>query len=72
MARASYYDSASSQFFIVQKDSLFLDGNYAGFGHVTSGLEVLDKICTESKPIDGNGTIKNEEQPVIESIVMVD
>ena len=71
MARASGDEnSASSQFFIVQTDSEFLDGDYAGFGHVTSGMDVVDKICKDAKPIDNNGTIKPEEQPVIERITI--
>ena len=44
MARSSDPDSASSQFFIVQADSTFLDGDYAGFGHVTEGMDIVDKI----------------------------
>lgn len=63
-------DSASSQFFIVQSDSTFLDGNYAAFGTVTSGMEIVDKICAEAKPTDDNGTIPAAEQPVIESITI--
>ena len=45
MARAKPYDSAGSQFFIVHQDSTFLDGQYAAFGRVTSGMEVVDKIA---------------------------
>ena len=45
MARSSDPDSASSQFFIVQSDSTFLDGDYAAFGHVTEGMDVVDQIC---------------------------
>ena len=44
MARASDPNSASSQFFIVVKDSTFLDGQYSAFGEVVSGLDVADKI----------------------------
>ena len=68
MARSQANDSASSQFFIVQSDSTFLDGSYAGFGHVTSGMEIVDKICKDTKTEDDNGTVKKENQPVIESI----
>lgn len=69
MARAAGdNDSASSQFFIVHEDSTFLDGDYAAFGHVTKGMEVVDKIAEDAKPIDNNGTIESSEQPVIESI----
>ena len=39
-------NSASSQFFIVHKDSTFLDGNYAGFGKLLHGYDVLDKVAT--------------------------
>lgn len=73
MARAAGdNDSASSQFFIVHEDSTFLDGDYAAFGHVTKGMEVVDKIAEDAKPIDNNGTIESSEQPVIESIKVLD
>lgn len=72
MARATDPDSASSQFFIVQSDSTFLDGDYAGFGHVTEGMDIVDKICEDSKPTDNNGTIPSDEQPVIETIKITD
>lgn len=45
MARTSVPDSASSQFFIMHKDAPHLDGQYAAFGKVTSGIEVVDKIA---------------------------
>ena len=45
MARSSDPDSASSQFFIMHQDSTYLDGEYAAFGKVTEGLEVIDKIA---------------------------
>jgi peptidyl-prolyl cis-trans isomerase B (cyclophilin B) len=71
MARAKQNDSASSQFFIVQKDSEYLDGDYAVFGYVTSGMDIVDKIAEDAKPIDNNGSIKYEEQPVLTSIKVV-
>ena len=40
------YNSASSQFFICHADSTFLDGQYAAFGEVVSGMEVVDAIAT--------------------------
>jgi len=46
MARSSKYDSASSQFFICHADAAFLDGNYAAFGKVISGIETVDKIAS--------------------------
>lgn len=72
MARSKAFDSASSQFFIVQEDSLFLDGAYAAFGHVTEGMEIVDKICEDAKPTDDNGTIVYEKQPIITSIKVID
>ena len=72
MARASDPDSASSQFFIMHQDSTYLDGEYAAFGKVTKGMKVVDKICEDATPTDGNGTIEKADQPVIESIRMVD
>ena len=45
MARSSDPDSASSQFFIVQTDSTYLDGQYAAFGHVVSGMDAVDEIA---------------------------
>ena len=72
MARAMPYNSASSQFFIVHEDSPHLDGQYACFGYVTDGIEVVDAICEAVIPIDGNGTVKAEDQPVIESIKVID
>ena len=71
MARSMDPNSASSQFFIVHKDSKFLDGNYACFGYVTDGIEVVDKICKDARPTDDNGTIPKEMQPIIKSISMV-
>ena len=70
MARSQLFDSASSQFFIVHQDSQFLDGQYAAFGRVISGMEVVDAICAASQPIDNNGTIPAAQQPVIESITI--
>jgi len=72
MARASDYNSASSQFFIVHEDSTFLDGQYAGFGKVTKGIEIVDQICEDTKIEDGNGTVLYKNQPIIEKITMVD
>ena len=72
MARAQDPDSAGSQFFIVQEDSDYLDGNYAAFGHVTSGMEIVDQICKDVPVEDDNGTVKAENQPVIEKITITD
>lgn len=72
MARSSMPNSASSQFFIVHKDSTFLDGQYAAFGTVTNGMDVVDKICADTAVEDDNGTVAKNNQPVIEKITMID
>ena len=72
MARSTDPDSASSQFFIVQSDSTFLDGDDAAFGKVTEGMDIVDEICKNANPTDDNGTIKADEQPVIDSIQITD
>ena len=72
MARSMENDSASSQFFIVHEDSTFLDGSYAGFGKVTEGIEVVDAICDSVSVEDDNGTVLSENQPVINSIKVID
>lgn len=70
MARAKSYDSASSQFFIVHRDSPHLDGQYAAFGYVTEGIEIVDAICEAAVPTDFNGSIAADAQPVITSITI--
>ena len=72
MARSSLPNSASSQFFIVQEDSPHLNGEYAAFGHVTSGMEIVDAICEDVQVEDTNGTVLPENQPVIISIKVVE
>ena len=72
MARSRAKDSASSQFFIVHKDSTYLDGEYACFGYVTSGIEIVDAICKDTKVEDANGTTLPQNQPVIESVKVID
>lgn len=72
MARSQLFDSASSQFFIVHEDSTFLDGQYAGFGHVTDGMDIVDKICEETPVTDNNGTVAEGKKPVINTIAIED
>lgn len=72
MARANDMNSASTQFFIVHKDSTFLDGNYAGFGYVVSGMDVVDKICENVIVTDDNGSVKEGMEPIIESIRVIE
>ncbi|MDR1619661.1 MAG: peptidylprolyl isomerase [Clostridiales bacterium] len=67
MARAQDYNSAGSQFFIVVQDSTFLDGSYAAFGHVTEGMDVVDRVA---------GAARNGETPlepeVMESVRIIE
>ena len=72
MARAQDPDSASSQFFICHADSTFLDGQYACFGYVTDGMDVVDAVCEAAQPTDDNGTIPADQQPVITTIRITD
>ena len=68
---ASAYNTASSQFFICNADSKFLDGDYAAFGYVISGMSVVDKITKKTvKFADASsGTIANvKKHAVIKSI----
>ena len=65
-------NSASSEFFIMHEDALYLDGSYAAFGYVTKGMEVVDKIAENAKPIDNNGSIDIESRPIIKSIKVIE
>ena len=66
MARAQNPNSASSQFFIMHADGEFLDGQYAAFGHVTSGIEVVDAIAE----VDTDMRDKPLKPQVIKSITI--
>ncbi len=72
MARAKNYDSATSQFFIMHRDGTHLDGQYAAFGYVTEGMEIVDKIAESTPVTDNNGTVLRENQPIIKSVVVTD
>ncbi len=72
MARSQDYDSASSQFFIVHEDSTYLDGQYACFGYVTEGMDIVDAICSGDYDADSNGVLPADRQPVITSITIRD
>ena len=63
MARSSDPDSASSQFFIVQSDSTYLDGQYAAFGHVTEGMDIVDQICKDAKRTAGMSKAEQKQLP---------
>ncbi|MBP3200556.1 MAG: peptidylprolyl isomerase [Lachnospiraceae bacterium] len=54
------------------KPENFLDGEYAAFGRIVSGIEIVDKICEEVKPIDELGTVDKMDQPVIEYIKVIE
>ena len=68
MARAQHPDSASSQFFIMHQTSPHLDGDYAAFGKVISGMEVVDKIAM----VETNENDKPLKDVVIESIRVIE
>lgn len=70
MARAQDMNSASSQFFIVHEDSPHLNGQYAAFGYVVEGMEVVDAVCESAKPVDFNGSIAPDNQPVIKTVTI--
>ena len=72
MARAKDMNSASSQFFIMHKDYPSLNGQYAAFGHVTSGMEVVDAVCENTPVQDKNGTVLPKDQPVITAVRVID
>jgi len=72
MARAKDKDSATSQFFIMVGDGSWLNGEYAAFGRVIEGYEIAKKIAADARPIDNNGTIATEDQPIIESVKILD
>ena len=72
MARSKDYNSASSQFFIVHEDSTDLNGQYAAFGYVTDGMDIVDRICADTPVVDSNGTVEKENQPIITSIKVID
>ena len=59
------YDSASSQFFIVQMDSKGLDGYYAAFGKVIAGMNIVDLICVSTPTEDDGETVAAQNQPHI-------
>lgn len=59
MARAYHPDSAGSQFFIMHDNASYLDGQYAAFGKVTQGMEVVDEIA--NVPTDHNDKPRKEQ-----------
>lgn len=72
MARENgYMDSASSQFFICDADSTYLDGNYAAFGYVMAGMETVDSIASVDVQYKGDELSDPVEDIIIEKIVFV-
>lgn len=65
MARSMMKNSASSQFFIMHEDAPHLDGEYAAFGKVTEGMDVVDAIVKNAVTEDLNGTVLAKNQPKI-------
>lgn len=72
MARSQSPNSASSQFFIMQEAAPHLDGDYAAFGRVTYGMDIVDRLCEETPVQDSNGTVLPDDQPVITEIRVID
>lgn len=70
MARAMDPDSAGSQFFIMHADALYLDGQYAAFGHVVNGMDVVDRIAA-TRTNRWNGDRPYEDQ-VMETVRVVE
>ena len=67
MARSRSYNSASSQFFIVHQDATYLDGQYAAFGRVVEGMDVVDAIAS----VKTNANDRPLTEQVIESIRVI-
>ena len=74
MARSSDPDSASSQFFICYSDDdTFLDGQYAGFGKVTEGMDVVDRFLDVPRSMGSDGAVSSPNTPItIDHAVMID
>ena len=73
MARSNDMDSASSQFFICYTDCSFLDGQYAAFGEVTEGMEVVDSFLQVERSLGGDGAISSPNSPItISKAAMID
>ena len=66
MARSQDFNSASSQFFICHADATFLDGQYAAFGKVTKGIEVVDAIAE----VETNGMDKPYEEQKMKKVTL--
>ena len=65
MARSQHPDSASSQFFICYGDCTFLDGQYAAFGKVTEGMEVVDDFLSIPRRMSFGGEVSVPTEPIV-------
>lgn len=72
MARSTHYNSASCQFYILTEDATYLDGDFAVFGYVITGINVVDNICAGVVPMNSDGYIAVANQPVIKEINVLD
>ena len=72
MARGVNKNSASCQFYILQNNATYLDGEFAVFGSVTSGMEIIDRIASSIQVTGTDGHITVENQPVISSVRVTD
>ena len=72
MARSRDYNSATCQFFIMVGDETRLDGDYAAFGKVIEGIDIIESVMASIKTNDPNGLISPEKQPIIEKIEMIE
>ncbi len=68
MARAAGHNTAGSQFFIVHEDAPFLDKQYAAFGRVTEGMDVVDAIAA----VQTDAADRPKEPQVIKSVTLTD
>ncbi len=71
MARGVNKNSASCQFYILQNEAHYLDGEFAIFGKVTSGMEIVDRIGSTAQVTGADGHITEANQPVISSVKVV-
>ena len=73
MARSNDPDSASSQFFICYGDESFLDGQYAAFGKVTEGMDVVDSFVKVERSMGSDGAVSSPNTDIImDNVKMID
>lgn len=71
MARSGDPNSAGSQFFITNGDATFLDGEYAAFGRVVEGMDVVDDIATRPATMGGDGSKSRPIDPIVIKTIRV-